>query len=155
MNRVLFSRQINFVLAIFFCWLFSSCVTIVPVEFKRIENFRTNFDHGKPKITLDLVINNPNPYGITVTEVASDFFINNQSVSKISLPMKKHIVSSGETNVPIELNFTLNSLLALLPASVPTLLNKSIDTRLSGYIRVRKFIFKKRIPFSNSQKLAF
>lgn len=145
----------SFFLLIGFSLLLSSCVTIVPVEFRRIENFKLNFEKLSPQLSLELVVNNPNPYGITVTEISSDIFLNNQAISKVSLPMKKRIIPRGETGVPIVLNFNLSSVLGLIPASVPTLLTRSVDTRISGYIRVRKFIFKRRVPFSLNQKLGF
>lgn len=148
------SIRSRLLLLLAFTTLFS-CVTPVPVEFRRIENFKTSLDEIKPIVSLDLVINNPNPYSVTVTEVSSDLFLNNQSVSRITLPSKKRIERSGESSLPIVMHFDLNHAISLIPAAVPALLTRTIDTRISGHIRIRKFIFKRRIPFSVSQKLSF
>lgn len=136
-----------------FIFLLTSCITVQPVEFRKLDNFRGEFSLDDPKANFDLVIYNPNKYGVQLTELTTDLKLNGKSAGHFILPSKTKIERKKESTVPIEMKINGENLMNLLRLSATALLERKMDAKLEGYIRLKKFIFKKKVPFTFSQKI--
>ena len=131
-----------------------SCMTFEPVKLVRIENFNSTLKDKDPQVTLDLVIENPNKFGLTLTQLNTDIALSKKQISTVSLASKKRIIPKGNTPVPLHITIDSEKLKSVLPSALMAYLTGSLDVQLKGSVKVKKFIFGKRIPFTIDQKVS-
>lgn len=133
----------------------NACVTLQPVEFRRVDNMQVLTNKFPPSISLDLYIYNPNPYGLTLTEISTELNIDDKKIGNIILPKKTRINRKKETPIAFTIELSTENLMTLLPAALSGFTKSNSTGSLKGYIKLRKFIFTQKIPFEVHQKLAF
>lgn len=122
--------------------LISGCTTQNP-EFREIRNVKIEklgFSSGK--VSLEVVMYNPNKFGVTLTESSMDIYIDNRYLGKavsnkaISIP-KKSVFS-----VPVIAELNMKNLLS---NSLNIVLSKEVDVRAKGTMRLTKARISKNI----------
>jgi LEA14-like dessication related protein len=133
---------------------FTSCLTTKSIEYKRIEHVEVKGDLS-PVIRFDLVLANPNNWGIRLTELKSDVLLENRTVGQIALPSPIRIKRKSEVSIPIHVELSTMQLFQLLPTGLGLLSDKKpINTGIKGDLTIRKFLFKRTFPFQYSQKVS-
>ena len=130
---------------ILICLVMNACVTLQPVEFRRVDNMQVLTNKFPPSISLDLYIYNPNSYGLTLTEISTELNIDDKKIGNIILPKKTRIYRKKETPVPFTIELSTENLMKLLPAALSGFSKSKSNGSLKGYIKLRKFIFTQKI----------
>ncbi|MFI5218830.1 MAG: LEA type 2 family protein [Bacteroidia bacterium] len=126
----------------------SSCVTIKPVEVIGIGNFNLEPLSSKPNVHFEVKIHNPNNFGLTLCELKSTVSLGAKTVTDITISKKTFIPADSEISIPLEARASVNEIASLLLSG-----NASSNIKAEGYLAVRKFLFKKKFPFSVKTKI--
>ncbi len=137
-----FSRQLTV-----FCFLipslFTSCVTVQPVEVRSVDNFELKDVTSNPYVQFDVNIHNPNSFGLTLKEFQSTAFLGDKMLTDIFIEKKIRIGSNSDISIPLQTKPSLQDITNMVFSG-----NSSKDLKVNGYITVKKFLFKKKFPFS-------
>ncbi|MEO5571010.1 MAG: LEA type 2 family protein [Bacteroidia bacterium] len=127
---------------------FSSCMTIEPVEVKNVDNFQLKDVLTNPSVQFDVTIHNPNSFGLTLKEFKSTAFLGDKMVSDIFIEKKVHIGANSDISIPFQTKPSLNTVAELMLSG-----NTSGDVKVEGFLVVKKFIFRKKFPFTVRTKI--
>lgn len=144
-------KQNSFIIYIIhsvFYMLFASCVTLKPVEVKSVENFKLKDIITKPGVQFDVMIHNPNSFGLTLKEFKSNAFLGEKIVTDIFVKKKIRIGANSDISIPLESQPSLSDISSMILSG-----NVSGDLKVEGYITVKKFIFRKKFPFRVQTKI--
>ncbi len=135
-------------LILFAACSFSSCA-VQPVAIRQLENFALENVFTRPEVSFELVIHNPNRVGVTITGVETHVELGGTRIAGIALDRQTRVPANSEIRIPLraEPDFSAVKNLLLKKGKLP----REGITR--GELRVRKFIFSKRIPFREKYKL--
>lgn len=128
--------------------VFTSCITVKPVEVKNVDNLQLTGITSQPAVQFDVNIHNPNNFGLTLKEFQSTAFLGDKRLTDIFISKKLRIGANSDVSIPLQTQPSLNDIAGMLLSG-----NSSKDVKVDGYITVRKFIFKKKFPFSVRTKL--
>jgi LEA14-like dessication related protein len=123
--------------------LFSSCLTVQPVEVQSVNNFQLRDALTKPYVQFDVNIHNPNHFGLTLKEFKSTAYSGDKVVTDIFVQKKTRIAANSDISIPIQTTPSLNDISSMLFSG-----GASKDVKVDGYLTVRKFIFSKKFPFT-------
>lgn len=136
-------------IAVFLIFLFlTSCITLKPVEVKNVDNLQLTVMTSQPAVQFDVNIHNPNNFGLTLKEFQSTAFLGDKRLTDIFISKKLRIGANSDVSIPLQTQPSLNDVAGMLLSG-----NSSKDVKVDGYLTVRKFIFKKKFPFSVRTKL--
>lgn len=139
----------QFFVAIISILLLSACVAVQPVTVTDVNNFRVeDVLSGSPKISFDILIHNPNGYGLTLKEFKSTAFMNEKLITDIYLEKKIHIAANSDITIPLKSSPSIKDIISTYLSG-----HFNGDVRVDGYIIVSKFLFRKKFPFSLTTKL--
>lgn len=130
------------------CISLSSCITIQPVEVKNVDNFQLKDVLTKPSVQFDVKIHNPNNFGLTLKEFKSTAFLGDKMVTDIFIEKKIYIGGGTDITIPLQTSPSMKDISGMLLSG-----NASNDLRVEGFIVVRKFIFRKKFPFTVRTKI--
>ncbi|HIE15860.1 MAG TPA: hypothetical protein EYP69_02935 [Bacteroidales bacterium] len=153
--------QYNKFRVIIFSFLFSMFLiygcSFSEVEIGNIEGIELlAINKSGVDFNLMIPITNKNKYAFTIKKI--DLIINDKSGSQIAtLISKKHIRLLPDSKKIYHLNFKLKftSLKNVSIALIKTFLKRSANLKITGYIKVGKFIFSKKIPVDESRNYQF
>ncbi|HKR03643.1 MAG TPA: hypothetical protein VJY62_03330 [Bacteroidia bacterium] len=126
-----------------FCISFSSCLTIEPVEVRNVDNFQLKDVLTKPSVQFDVTVHNPNKFGLTLKEFKSTAFLGDKMVTDIFIEKKIYMGADSDISIPLQTSPSLKDISEIVFSG-----NASKDLKVEGYIVVRKFIFRKKFPFT-------
>jgi len=147
------SLQINVTLLFLaFVTLLTSCYTYTPIEFRKVEKIK--LDVEQQASGFDIRIFNPNSSGLKLRNAEAEFLLLDKSLGKAYLKNSMRISPSSENSIPFLLNLNYNNLPSLIPFGLKLLLgNSSGEINVVGSIKVRKFLWYKKINFELRQKI--
>ena len=130
----------------------SSCFSQKEIIYKGVSNVNYRSDLSNPQITFDLVVNNPNNWGLRLSDLNTKVSVANHFIGVASLEKTIRVGSKKDVAIPIVLNLSMNDIIALLPTGL-SLFGKSssINTDLEGDLILHKFIFQKKYLFKFNQ----
>jgi LEA14-like dessication related protein len=131
-----------------FLIFFGSCVTIQPVEVRNVDNFQLKDVLTTPNVQFDVNIHNPNNFGLTLKEFKSTAFLGDKMVTDIFIEKKIYIGANSDITIPLQTQPSLKDITGIVLSG-----NASGDLKVEGFIVVRKFIFRKKFPFSIKTKI--
>ena len=149
---LMFSRKYFSLFYITALSLFSSCTTYTPIQFKKVEKIELNTD----KLTsgFELSIYNPNSSGLKLRNAEAEFYLSDRSIGKASLQKAMRIPPGSEILIPFDLKINYANLPDLLPFAFKLLLgNTPGEITVGGNIKIRKFLWYKKINFELKQKI--
>lgn len=146
-------KQLLFLCAI--TLLFSSCLTQKVVEYKGIENVSYKSENNTPQITFDLVINNPNNWGLRLSDLNSQVFVADHMIGNALLQNTIKIKRKSDVYIPISLNLSMSDVIALIPTGLSLFGKKSkVNTAVDGDLVLKKFLFKKKYKVNFKQDIS-
>lgn len=132
-----------------FIFSFSSCVKYDEIEIQEIRSVKVlEFSNDGVLVEVDLKINNPNPYVVSITDSKLKFSFRNNKVGNTSIKNKLKLKNNTAQFYTVQLqgDFTdiktspIGSLLGLLTSS-----NKNVDFGIDGYIVGKVFLVKHKV----------
>lgn len=145
-NKIVMKKFESFI--IFILFFFSSCVTWKPVEVKSVDNFVLKDIIAKPNIQFDVIVHNPNNFGLTLKEFQSTAFLGDRQLTDIYVEKKIYIDANSDVSIPLQTQPSIESITTMFMSG-----STSKDIRVEGYIVVKKFLFKKKFPFTVKTKI--
>ena len=91
---------------------------------------------GAARIRLYARVENPNPFGLTLANLAGNLFLQSTQAAQVSLPLGLPMVANGDTIVPIELTIGLDDVEGLVGVVRNALDTGRLDYRLNGTVGV-------------------
>jgi hypothetical protein len=129
------NKQFGILLALIGSLIMASCSTRKP-EFREIKNVKLNkIGLKSTTLTLDVVMYNPNPFALELTETDLDILINNTLLGHSGQRYKIKIPGKANFIVPIMLEADSKQ---LLKNGFNALVNKKIELRAKGAVRLGK-----------------
>ena len=110
---------------------------------------RINFSISKigsenSNVAMDLVLFNPNNFGLTLKNVNCDISVDSNFIGKFTLDTTIHISGKTEFNVPVKLNIDIRNVLQ----SSLSMLFREVKIGAVGTTKVGKGGFYKTIPIN-------
>lgn len=131
-----------------FLIFFASCLTIQPVEVRNVDNFELKDVLTKPSVQFDVTVHNPNNFGLTLKEFKSTAFLGDKMVTDIFIEKKIYMGAESDISIPLQTSPSLKDISEMVFSG-----NASKDLKVEGFIVVKKFIFRKKFPFTVRTKL--
>ncbi len=149
-----FYDRLNNLLLIFALLILNGCTSYKAIQFQKVENVHFSFDDTNDSSGFALRINNPNSTGLKLRAAKAQFFFLDKSLGEASLDKSMSIPPNTETLIPFNLILEKENLPNLIPAGIDILFgNASKQLQVNGYIRIRKFLWYKKINFNINQKI--
>ena len=95
-----------------------------------------NNPYGSARIRLYARVENPNPFGLTLANLAGNLFLQSTEAASVSLPLGLPMVANGDTIVPIDLTIGLDDVPGLVNVVRNALDTGRLDYRLNGTVGV-------------------
>ncbi len=146
--------RIPVLIAIVACFLLASCSTTRLPYIKGIDDVKVEkFTADSLQMNVALRINNPGTWGFRVRKINMDLTLNGKPIGSINgrLPIKR--ISKGERAYDVKVSTGSGAVMKALPDLLGVLSGKKLDLKLQGEMRVRWFIFSKRIKFDSIKDL--
>lgn len=148
-------RLLHLYLFLLISLLLSSCFEYKEVEVEKVSNVSVeSFSTKGITIGIDLKINNPNRYKISIVDSNLELFVDNRKIG--SAKLKEKIVLQKKSNeihhVTVETN-----LKQLLSSALPTLLGlitkTDIELGVKGDIKARAKSLSKKFPLDFKERV--
>lgn len=103
-------------------------------------------------VKFDVLLKNPNNYGLTLQNMQLDAFLGDSIISSVNLDKRQRINPNSTSSIPITVQPKVSMMPQLALTGLGQLFKKD-DKRfkLKGTLVVRKFIFKKKYSFNYPQ----
>lgn len=146
--RIIMIKCCRILLLAFLTLFLNSCALFHSVEVGEVQGI--NFEKfGNQKVTFELLIpiENKNLLNFRIREVNLDVIVNNEYLGKITnvddiLIFQK---SNQIYSFPLDIEYTGTNILRGALTLFSLFLERKADVRISGFIRVRSFLFSKKI----------
>lgn len=146
-------RPIIIISAILFA--FSSCASYEEVKFTGLKNFGiAGKDKDGLKLNLVVGIDNPNNVKIKVKKADLDLKFNGRTLGNLDLDKKVVIPKNSNGTVDLLVNVQTQELLkGGLGGLLTTVLSQKAEIGVEGEIKVKAFIFTRKIPVSFTEQV--
>lgn len=129
------------------CLFITACAPLKPLEFRSLSDFRVSNLTSSPELSINLNLYNPNSVGGKVKDFHLDIFLGEIPLAAIQL-QNVHMPSRSDFTLPLTTNASYQELIKFLPSGIASFNSgKEIPVKLNGSVTVKKFIFKKTLPF--------
>ncbi len=140
--------SVKIIAFILLCMFSTSCISyqevqLTNVSFKGVENGSDKF-----RVTLDVEVDNPNPYPIKLSKPKFKVFVAGQELQEWNCTKKVKIKKKAKLAYPFYVEVSGKEVMQLLPR---LFMDPSI--KIEGSIRAGSFLFGKRIPLSIEEKI--
>lgn len=152
----------NFISSVIFYFslflLFSSCITVVPPEFRSIDNFMVTKFSPRTEYKMDVKLFNPNTIGVKIKELNVVVTVFGSEMNSNTVYIENgavRIPSKSDFTVPLKGETSMENASVLLQKGLSSLFGGSsaIPVSIKGNIIVKKFIFRKKIKFDFDQNV--
>ena len=131
-----------------------SCSTARLPYVKGVDDVKVSkFTKDSLHMNIALRINNPGTWGFRVKNVNLALTLNGKPVGTIKGKMPFKRIGKGERAYDVQLATGTGAIIGALPDFLSVLSGKNMDLRMQGEMRVRWFIFGKKIKFDSKKDL--
>lgn len=114
----------------------SSCREPKDLEFREFRNLKiSNVGFSAAQVNVDLVYYNPNNFGLELNRTDLDVFVDSIFLGRSSQDLQVAVRRKDIFVLPLKIDVDMKN---LLKNSLVTLLNKSVNVRLVGKVKVGK-----------------
>ncbi|HOZ83609.1 MAG: LEA type 2 family protein [Bacteroidia bacterium] len=141
-------KAITFILAVVMLTS-SSCLNLKMPQVTGVSKLRLSDITKDTRIQFDVGIRNPNTFGVTLKSMKAELFLADSSIAGIGVDRKTRLAANQQVDMPFSVQPKLTALPQLGILGITQLFkkdNKKISLR--GELKVRKFIFTKKVKFS-------
>jgi hypothetical protein len=127
--------------------IFTSCISIKPVEFKGIDQFTLPTSENSA-VSFNLNVHNPNNWGVRITRLEAKLTLAEKQVGTAGLKNKVRAAANSDFIIPVEMILSQEEIMQIIQANPLSMLSPaSLDPRPQGEIILKKFIFRKKFLF--------
>src|SRR5437763_5055209 len=101
--------------------LLEGCFSLKPVTFKQADHFTVTNPLSTPEVSLDMIFENPNSFGLTVKKIETIGSVNNGNLFSYKTDKSLRVGRKSEFTIPIRINMPLNDLLKTVPSAISLL----------------------------------
>jgi len=135
-----------FLLSLIIIAFLSSCHKPQGFEYRDIKNIKVDqLGFNQSVLQLDLVYYNPNGFGVNLSKVDCDVYINNTYLGKYQLDTMMHINRKSEFTLPSRMNVNMET---IYKNALVALFNSDILVKVTGTTRVGKAGIFITVPFT-------
>lgn len=145
----------NIILVLITIVSLSSCFEYEDVDFKGIQDFSLA-DRTKENILirLDLKVNNPNTYNITIKPTTLDVFINGKNAGKTKMK-DKIVLKKNTTGVyPLYLQAKTKDIMGAMTGSFGSLLSGKIKIGVKGNVKAKAYGVGKKFYLNEEESVS-
>jgi hypothetical protein len=81
-------------------------------------------------------VENPNAFGITLTRLAGDLFLQQTRTAEVDLPLGLPLLAEQDTVIPVDVTISFSDLPGLADLASSLLMRSAVDYRLDGRLTV-------------------
>lgn len=81
-------------------------------------------------------VENPNPFGVTLTRLVGDLFLQQTRTAEVDLPLGLPLVAEQDTVIPVDVTISFSDLPGLADLAASLLTRTTVDYRLDGRLTV-------------------
>ena len=129
----------------------SSCFTLKPPMYKRIENLSVVRNDSVQTAAFDVVFQNPNSFGCSVSKMEADGDLMGRNLFKASAPQTIRAKRKTDFQVPVQATLQPFDMSQVLQGLDAFLNNQSLTLHLKGKITLRKFLIRKTYFFDHDE----
>jgi LEA14-like dessication related protein len=123
-----------------------SCQKPQSFDYRDIRNFKVNnWGFEKSTVSMDLVYFNPNKYGVDLSKVDCDIYLDNNYVGKFMLDTLMHISRNAEFTVPARMDVDMRN---VFKNTINVLFSREVLVGAKGTTRVGKGGIFMTVPFN-------
>lgn len=134
--------------------LLNSCFEYEEVDFKGVQNFKLeNRTSENLLMRLDLKVNNPNTYNITIKPTTLDIYVNGKFAGKTK--MKDKIVLKKQTTgvYPLYMQANTKDIMSALPMNLGALLSGKITMGIKGNVKAKAYGVGKKFYLNEEETI--
>lgn len=143
-------KKIQLALLLITAVLFSSCIE--EPEFKGFSNFKLDtYDNNVLLFNVDLLVNNPNKFGIKVKKSFLDVYLGESYIGKGKLTKAIKVKRKRESNltIPVELKLEKGAMFKLMRLATA----KKATLRVEGVVRGSAMGIPKRVKVNKTKEI--
>lgn len=143
-------KKIHLALLLITAVLFSSCIE--EPEFKGFSNFKLDtYDNNVLLFNVDLLVNNPNKFGIKVKKSFLDVYLGESYIGKGKLTKAMKVKRKRESNltIPVELKLEKGAMFKLMRLATA----KKATVRVEGVVRGSAMGIPKRVKVNKTKEI--
>ena len=127
----------------------SGCLNLKVPQVTGISKFRLSDITKDTRIQFDVDIRNPKTFGVTLKSMKAELFLADSSIAGIGIDRKTRLAANQQVDLPFSVQPKLNALPQLGILGITQLFKKdNKKVSLRGELKIRKFIFTKKVKFS-------
>lgn len=133
----------------------SGCFEYEDVDFKGVQNFSlANKTKENVLIRLDLKVNNPNSYNITIKPTTLDVFINGKNAGKTKMK-DKIVLKKNTTGVyPLYLQAKTQDIMGVMTGSLGALLSGKVKVGIKGNVKAKAYGISKKFYLNEEETVS-
>jgi len=133
------------------------CGSLKQLQVKSLHEVKlSGWKEKKPVLNFDLNMYNPSPVGFKVMRMDLTLQINHTNITTLSTTSVVRMKRKSEVAVPMVITPEWKDLSQIMKSGIKVFLAQKFSMGLSGEITVKKFIFKRKIPFDiSTDQIAF
>mgnify|MGYP002351224966 CR=1 FL=1 len=140
-------RAITFILAVVVLTS-SGCLNLKMPQVTGISKLRLSDITKDTRIQFDVGLRNPNAFGVTLKSMKAELFLADSSIAGIGVDRKTRLAANQHVDLPFSVQPKLTALPQLGILGITQLFKKdNKKILLRGELKVRKFIFTKKVKF--------
>ncbi len=141
-------KAITFILAVVMLTS-SGCLNLKVPQVTGISKFRLSDITKDTRIQFDVGLRNPNTFGVTLKSMKAELFLADSSIAGIGIDRKTRLAANQHVDLPFSVQPKLTALPQLGILGITQLFKKdNKKVSLRGELKIRKFIFTKKVKFS-------
>ncbi|MGB1206322.1 MAG: LEA type 2 family protein [Chitinophagales bacterium] len=132
-----------------------SCEAPQKPEFKYIKNVKlSSLKDTKISLTGDVILNNPNPFGMTLTATDLDVSIDGKKAGNVKQTFDTEIPASADFVVPVKIDLDQKIISGdWLNTAMSFLFNQKVKVHYKGYVTVKALEIPIDIPIDNEEEV--
>lgn len=132
--------------------LFSGCLEYEDVEFKGIQNFRLEEKTNENLVLrLDLKVDNPNKYNITIAPSDLDIYVNGKLAGKTRMRDKVILKKETEGVYPLYMKAKTKDIMNALPMNLGALLSGKVKLGIKGKVKAKVYGVGKKFAIDEEE----
>jgi len=148
-------KLLNIIVIFFLATLLSGCLEYEDVDFKGVQKFGIEERTSEQiLIRLDIKVDNPNTYNITIKPATLDIHINGKYAGKTK--MKEKIVLKKNTTgiYPLYLQAKTKDIMGALTGSLGSILSGRVKVGIKGNVKAKAYGIGKKFYLNEEQTVS-
>lgn len=146
------NRLLRFSWVILIALLFQSCFEYEDVDFKGMESYNVEEQNNDNiLVRLDLRVNNPNKYNITIKKTKLDVSINGKKIGQTEMKNDIKLKKKTEAVYPVRLKMNRGDIMKGAMSSLGGLFGGSVKVGVKGNVKAKAYGIGKKFPLEFEQ----